>query len=152
MPAETNSPHSTPPKDYLQQMARVAPLCEGKEAIYRESPLYLHVRVERITYSEDGVELQIVPLGTPGFPTRFGPDEVGASWDVLSFSPVTWSAMYVTWTIFFDPEAIRATIDAAQSATCESVEWYTRIRSVLMEARRREIRIRKDIRNTHDHC
>lgn len=106
-----------------ERMNRIAPRCEGAEIIYREPPLFLHARVGRITRTRHGVEVDIIPLGTPGFP-EFHPFTMGACWGQrFSFSEKKWHVMYANRTLFFEPDAISDAIKVAPTATCGSREW-----------------------------
>jgi hypothetical protein len=115
-----------------ERMRSIAPQCEGAEAIYREPPLFVHVRVQRIEQTYQEVSVTVVGLDTPGFPKLERPLNVGSSWGPhLTFSATRWHVMYANWSLYFDPRVIQATIAAAQTEPCGTLGWQVRVMDAL---------------------
>jgi hypothetical protein len=93
------------------------PRREGAHAIYMERPEIMHVRVSNIRHDDSGMSAAIdqiaVVLTTD--PKHAAPSswEVSAAWEVLSLGPEHWKAHYVSWSLCFDQEKIKAVLETA---------------------------------------
>jgi hypothetical protein len=87
----------------------VTPAQAGGEAIYRERPILMIVRIESIRVTDEGLRARMVPSPAPGIPLVEDPPpwDIGAPWDIVSVSSRKWYAMYLNWTVCFDVELLR---------------------------------------------
>jgi hypothetical protein len=79
----------------------VTPAQVGREAIYRDRPILMIVRIETIQDSEEGLRARMVPGAAPGIPLVEDPPpwDIGGPWDIVSVAGRKWYAMYLNWTV-----------------------------------------------------
>jgi hypothetical protein len=97
-----------------QELAEQLRRYEGNEAILRDKPLIMRVRIERIQTDGNSLTLDVTILPTPGLwtpPKRHV--TLRSSWEGLSASEHSWACPYAGWRLYVDPEAIRAVTKAA---------------------------------------
>ena len=89
-------------------------LYKQENCIYRERKLFIHSQLHNLEFSQQQVRITLKDLKSPGFTGEFRhhPESdfwnICANWEFFHFSEKKWGATYAGWTLFFDPEFIRA--------------------------------------------
>ena len=89
---------------------------QGCEAIFYERPIVARVALLSIVTDQTGLSIKYQSIVTPGLrtpPTSSG--SLQAAWEVLDITPHCWTARYVGWALYVNPETVRDVV--AQAGT-----------------------------------
>ena len=108
---------------------------QGAECVYWEKGYIIHAELDEVQFDRRGFGLKFRDLRTPGFTGDTRPDaenplwEAGAFWEVFSYSEASWSAAYVSWSVYFSPQFIGLLREAARGVA--GADWRSRYEALV---------------------
>jgi hypothetical protein len=105
----------------IRELVKTAQSLAGREVIFKEGTLLLHVRVIEVKADHHGVGFTFAVLDTPGFEVSpsmkaRGKFVVSSGWESGTFETGWWRAYYSFWSIYFDQVLIERTLALAKEA------------------------------------
>jgi len=109
---------------------------EGQDAIFTETGIVSHVRVERVIFIGPGVDVELVIVPRPGLVTGRGTGlgsnfSVGSHWSSLWVGRKGWHVCTQggSWSLFFDPQLIEE-IDRLGTSFDGQMDRHNRLRAL----------------------